>query len=76
MEGSEKVKCLGAIDEEVQNLIRRQKFSEEIKEVNVQGAEVVEAKLVFDHKKVQDGKILRHKARVVARGFMQKRGVN
>ena len=76
MEGSEKDKWLGAIDEEVQNLIRRQTFSEEVNEVNVQGKEVVDAKLVFDHKKDKDGKILRYKARLVARGFTQKHGVN
>jgi hypothetical protein len=76
MEGSEKDKWVGAIDEEVQNLIRRQTFSEEIKEVDVQGKEVVDAKLVFDHKKDKDGKILRYKARLVARGFTQKHGVN
>jgi hypothetical protein len=76
MEGSEKDKWVGAIDEEVQNLIRRQTFSEEINEVNVRGKEVVDAKLVFDHKKDKDGKILRYKARLVARGFTQKHGVN
>ena len=42
----------------------------------MQGKEVVDAKLVFDHKKDKDGKILRYKARLVARGFTQKHGVN
>ncbi|KID93786.1 copia-like retrotransposable element, partial [Metarhizium majus ARSEF 297] len=76
MEGSEKDKWVGAIDEEVQNLIRRQTFSEEITEDTMQGKELVDAKLVFDHKKDKDGKILRYKARLVARGFTQKHGVN
>jgi hypothetical protein len=76
MEGSEKDKWVGAIDEEVQNLIRRQTFSGEISEADLQGKEVVDAKLVFDHKKDKDGRILRYKARLVARGFTQKHGVN
>lgn len=76
MEGSEKDKWVVAIDEEVQNLIRRQTFSEEINEDKLQGKELVDAKLVFDHKKDKDGKILRYKARLVARGFTQKHGVN
>ncbi|KJZ78398.1 hypothetical protein HIM_02436 [Hirsutella minnesotensis 3608] len=76
MEGSEKDQWVGAIDEEVQNLIRRQTFSEEINEVDVHGKEVVDAKLVFDHKKDKEGKILRYKARLVARGFTQKHGIN
>ncbi|KID83233.1 retrotransposon like protein [Metarhizium guizhouense ARSEF 977] len=76
MEGSEKDKWVGAIDEEVQNLIRRQTFSKEITEDTVQGKDLVDAKLVFDHKKDKDGKILRYKARLVARGFTQKHGVN
>ncbi|KAM4067913.1 reverse transcriptase (RNA-dependent DNA polymerase) [Hirsutella rhossiliensis] len=46
MEGSEKDQWVGAIDEEVQNLVRRQTFSEEINEVDVHGEEVVDAKLV------------------------------
>ena len=37
---------------------------------------MVDAKLVFDHKKDKDGRILRYKARLVARGFTQKHGVN
>ena len=76
MKGSEKDKWVGAIDEEVENLIRRQTFSGEISEAELQGKEVVDAKLVFDHKKDKDGKILRYKARLVARGFTQKHGVN
>jgi len=76
MEGSEKDKWVGAIDEEVQNLIRRQTFSGEISEADLQGKEVVDAKLVFDYKKDKDGRILRYKARLVARGFTQKHGVN
>ncbi|KAM4063253.1 reverse transcriptase (RNA-dependent DNA polymerase) [Hirsutella rhossiliensis] len=76
MEGSEKDQWVGAIDEEVQNLIRRQTFSEEINEVDVHGEEVVDAKLVFDRKKDKEGKILRYKARLVARGFTQKHGIN
>jgi hypothetical protein len=76
MKSNEKDKWVGAIDEEVQNLIRRQTFSREISEAELQGKEVVDAKLVFDHKKDKHGKILRHKARLVARGFTQKHGVN
>ncbi|KAM4067823.1 reverse transcriptase (RNA-dependent DNA polymerase) [Hirsutella rhossiliensis] len=76
MKGSEKDQWVGAIDEEVQNLIRRQTFSEEINEGDVHGEEVVDAKLVFDHKKDKEGKILRYKARLVARGFTQKHGIN
>jgi hypothetical protein len=60
----------------VQNLIRRQTFSEEIDKVDLQEKEVVDAKLVFDHKKDKDRKILQYKARLVARGFTQKHGVN
>ncbi|KAM4064119.1 reverse transcriptase, RNA-dependent DNA polymerase [Hirsutella rhossiliensis] len=56
MEGSEKDQWVGAIDEEVQNLIRRQTFSEEINEVDVHGEEVVDAKLVFYHKKDKEGR--------------------
>ncbi|XP_044721124.1 Reverse transcriptase, RNA-dependent DNA polymerase [Hirsutella rhossiliensis] len=56
MKGSEKDQWVGAIDEEVQNLIRRQTFSEEINEVDVHGEEVVDAKLVFDHKKDKEGR--------------------
>ena len=37
---------------------------------------MVNAKLVFDHKKDKYGKILRYKARLVARGFTQKHVVN
>lgn len=37
MEGIEKDKWVGAIDEEVQNLIRRQTFSEEITESKCKG---------------------------------------
>lgn len=76
MEGSEKDKLVGAIDEEVQNLIRRQTFSGDISEADLQGKEVIDAKLVFDHRKDKDGKILRYKARLVARGFTQRHGVN
>jgi hypothetical protein len=76
MRGNEKDKWMEAINEEVQNLIRRQTFSGEISEADLQGKEVVDAKLVFDHKKDKDGKILRYKARLVARGFTQKHGVN
>jgi hypothetical protein len=76
MKGSEKDKWIGAIDEEVQNLIRRQTFSEEISEADLQGKEVVDAKLVFNHKKDKDGKILRYKAHLVVRGFTQKHRVN
>ncbi|KAM4067827.1 reverse transcriptase, RNA-dependent DNA polymerase [Hirsutella rhossiliensis] len=56
MKGSEKDQWVGAIDEEVQNLIRRQTFSEEINEGDVHGEEVVDAKLVFDHKKDKEGR--------------------
>lgn len=76
MKSSEKDKWAGAVDEEVQNLIRRQTFSGEISRADLPGKEVVDAKLVFDRKKDKDGKILRYKARLVARGFTQKHGVN
>ena len=76
MRSNDKDKWAEAVDEEVQNLIRRQTFSREISEAELQGEEVVDAKLVFDHKKGRDGKILRYKARLVARGFTQKHGVN
>lgn len=76
MESSEKDKWVGAINEEVENLIRRETFSGEISEADIQGKEVVDSKLVFDHKKDKDGMILRYKARLVARGFTQKHGVN
>ena len=76
MRSNDKDKWTEAVDEEVQNLIRRQTFSGEISEAELQGEEVVDAKLVFDHKKDEDGKILRYKARLVARGFTQKHGVN
>lgn len=76
MKGSEKDKWVGAIEEEVQNLIRRLTFSEEITEDKVQGKELVDTKLVFDHKKDKDGKILLYIARLVARGFMQKHEAN
>jgi hypothetical protein len=37
---------------------------------------VVDTKLVFDLKKNRNGKTLRYKARLVARGFTQKHRVN
>jgi hypothetical protein len=76
MRSSDKDKWTEAVAEEVQNLIRRQTFSGEVSEADLQGEEVVDAKLVFDLKKDKDGRIQRHKARLVARGFTQKHGVN
>jgi hypothetical protein len=76
MRSSDKDKWTEAVAEEVQNLIRRQTFSGEVSEAELQGEEVVDAKLVFDLKKDKDGRIQRHKARLVARGFTQKHGVN
>lgn len=40
------------------------------------GAEIVASKLVFDYKKDRDGKIIRYKALLVARGYTQGYGIS
>lgn len=52
--------------------VKRRTFSEPIPESGLETKEVVG----FDHKKDKNGLILRYKARLMARGFTQKRGIN
>jgi Reverse transcriptase (RNA-dependent DNA polymerase)/gag-polypeptide of LTR copia-type len=62
-----------AVDAEVKSIQKRRTFSGEIEKPPP--GETVTAKLVFDTK-VENGKVTKYKARLVARGFSQKHRIN
>ena len=62
-----------AIDAEVKSIQKRGTFSAEVEKPP--SGETVTAKFVFDTK-IENGKVTKYKARLMARGFSQKHGIN
>jgi transposase InsO family protein len=71
---AEKDKWIAAIESELSSIIERNTFSEPIELEHSE--QTINAKFVFDLKTGEDGEILKYKARLVARGDLQKHGIN